>query len=68
MGKNKKITGAKNLETLLALREGFRQGIPNVNVDYTPSIRKAFKILADIGGKKLVVDIIHQEGKVFQIQ
>ena len=52
----KKITGAKNLETLLALREGFRQGIPNINVDYTPSIRKAFKILADIGGKKLVGD------------
>ena len=52
----KKITGAKNLETLLALREGFRQGIPNINVDYAPSIRKAFKILADIGGKKLVGD------------
>jgi len=52
----KKITGAKDLETLLALKEGFRQGIPNINVDYAPAIRKAFKILADIGGKKLVGD------------
>jgi len=52
----KKITGSKNLETLVALRDGFRAGIPDTNTDYTLSIAKAFKILADIGGQKLVGD------------
>ena len=50
----KKITGSKNLETLVALRDGFRAGIPDTNTDYTLSIAKAFKILADIGGQELV--------------
>ena len=52
----KKITGSKNLETLVALRDGFRAGIPDTNTDYTLSIAKAFKILADIGGQELVGD------------
>jgi NitT/TauT family transport system substrate-binding protein len=51
----KKITGAKNTETLIALRDGFREGIPEENfLSYKSSIEKAFKILAEIGGKDLV--------------
>ena len=50
----KDITGAKNVETLIALRDVFRSGIPDRNKDYTESIKKAFKILASIGGKDLV--------------
>ena len=51
----KKITGAKNTETLIALRDGFRKGIPEENfLSYKSSIEKAFKILAEIGGKDLV--------------
>ena len=46
--------GAKNVETLIALRDVFRSGIPDRNKDYTESIKKAFKILASIGGKDLV--------------
>ena len=50
-----KITGAKNLETLEALKEGFRKGIPSNNAsEYKSAIRNAFKILAEIGGKDLV--------------
>jgi len=49
------ITGAKNTETLIALRDGFRKGIPQENfLSYKNSIEKAFKILAKIGGKDLV--------------
>ena len=51
----KNITGAKNTETLIALRDGFRKGIPQENfLNYKNSIEKAFKILAEIGGKDLV--------------
>jgi len=51
----KKITGAKNKETLNALMEGFRKGIPNEDTNkYVIPIKKAFKILADLGGKDLV--------------
>ena len=50
-----KITGAKNLETLEALKAGFRKGIPSNNAsEYKSAIRNAFKILAEIGGKDLV--------------
>ena len=51
----KNITGAKNNETLIALRDGFRKGIPQENfVGYKDAIEKAYKILAEIGGKDLV--------------
>ena len=51
----KNITGAQNTETLLALRDGFRKGIPQENfLSYKNAIETAFKILAQIGGKDLV--------------
>ena len=51
----KNITGAQNTETLIALRDGFRKGIPQENfLGYKDAIEKAFKILAEIGGKDLV--------------
>ena len=51
----KNITGAKNTETLIALRDGFRKGIPQENfLNYKNAIEKAFKILGEIGGKDLV--------------
>ena len=50
----KKITGSKNTKTLIALRDEFRNGIPEKNKDYSRSIENAFKILAEIGGKELV--------------
>jgi len=51
----KKITGAKNLETLNALKEGFRNGIPSEDTnEYIEPIKNAFKILANLGGKELV--------------
>ncbi len=53
----KKITGAKNQETLNALKEGFRKGIPNEDTnEYIIPIKNAFKILANLGGKDLVGD------------
>ena len=52
-----KITAAKNPETLEALKEGFRKGIPSSKPsEYKAAIKNAFKILADIGGKNLVGD------------
>jgi NitT/TauT family transport system substrate-binding protein len=51
----KNITGAQNTETLMALRDGFRKGIPQENfLSYKNAIEMAFKILAEIGGKDLV--------------
>lgn len=51
----KNITGAQNTETLIALRDGFRKGIPQENfLSYKNAIETAFKILAEIGGKDLV--------------
>ena len=50
----KNITGSKNLETLVALRNEYRKGIPNKNIDYTTPIKRAYKILVDIGGEGLV--------------
>ena len=51
----KNITGAKDTETLIALRDGFRKGIPQENfLSYKNAIETAFKILAEIGGKDLV--------------
>ena len=51
----KNITGAQNTETLIALRDGFRKGIPQENfLSYKNAIETAFQILAEIGGKDLV--------------
>ena len=50
-----KITGAKDKETLSALKKGFRDGIPDQDTNlYIEPIKNAFKILADLGGKDLV--------------
>lgn len=50
-----KLTGAKDKATLAALRDEFRNGIPDKNTEEMKlSISKAYEILADIGGKKLV--------------
>ena len=48
------VSGSKNLETLVALRNEYRKGIPNKNIDYTTPIKRAYKILVDIGGEGLV--------------
>ena len=51
----KKLTGAKNDEMLKTIREGFRKGIPKSNHKVLiRNISKAYNILMDIGGKKLV--------------
>lgn len=65
----KKLTGAKNLETLNALKEGFREGIPSENTnDYVEPIKNAFKILANLGGKDLVGDSKELANGVIWIQ
>ncbi len=49
------FTGAKNIKTLEALRDSFRQGIPQTDIkSIEKSLKKTYRILADIGGKKLV--------------
>ena len=51
----KKLTGAKNNEMLVTLRDGFRKGIPkSKNEILTSNIEKAYEVLHDIGGKKIV--------------
>jgi NitT/TauT family transport system substrate-binding protein len=49
------LTGAEDQETLIALRDGYRDGIPR---EFGPkqeeAIRAAFKILAELGGQDLV--------------
>ena len=51
----KKLTGAKSDEMLRTIKEGFRSGIPrNDNQILKENITKAYKILKDIGGQKLV--------------
>ena len=51
----KKLTGAKDDEMLKTIREGFRKGIPRSNHEVLISnISKAYNILMDIGGEKLV--------------
>ena len=51
----KKLTGAKDDEMLKTIREGFRKGIPRSNDEVLiRNISKAYNILMDIGGKKLV--------------
>ena len=65
----KKLTGAKNLETLNALKKGFREGIPSENTnDYVEPIKNAFKILANLGGKDLVGDSKELANGVIWIQ
>ena len=49
------LTGAKDTEMLVAIRNSFRKGIPKSNREIlNNNIIKAYDILKDIGGKKLV--------------
>lgn len=49
------ITGAKDEETLVAFREGFRDGIPkNTPAVQARAIEAAFGIVAELGGRALV--------------
>ncbi len=51
----KKLTGASDNKMLFQLRDSFRDGIPNSDIlSMEKSIKKAYQILSDIGGKKLV--------------
>ncbi len=51
----KKLTGAKDNEMLKTIREGFRKGIPKSNDEVLiKNVSKAYSILMEIGGKKLV--------------
>ena len=51
----KKLTGAKDDKMLKTIREGFRKGIPKSNDEVlVKNVSKAYSILMDIGGKKLV--------------
>ena len=49
------LTKAKDDATLLALREGYRDGVPKeFGKKQEESIQAAFKIVANLGGRKLV--------------
>jgi len=49
------LTGAEDTEMLVAIRNGFRKGIPKSNREIlNNNIIKAYDILKDIGGKNLV--------------
>ena len=51
----KELTGAEDDKMLETIREGFRKGIPKSEVNILiDNISKAYTILKDIGGKKLV--------------
>ncbi len=50
----RKRTGAKSDAMLHALRDAFRSGIPDPSHDSRDSIRRAFAVLAQIGGRTLV--------------
>ena len=51
------LTGAKDKEMLIAIRNSFRKGIPKSNREIlNNNIIKAYDILKDIGGKNLVVE------------
>ena len=50
-----KLTGAKNKDMLITIRNGFRKGIPKSNIEIlNENIIKAYDVLKDIGGKQLV--------------
>ena len=50
-----KLTGTNSGKMLNTIRDSFRSGIPNNNyTEMKRSIEKAYAILAEIGGKKLV--------------
>ena len=50
-----KLTGAKNKEMLITIRESFRKGIQKSEPKVlNNNIIKAYDVLKDIGGKKLV--------------
>jgi NitT/TauT family transport system substrate-binding protein len=49
------ITGAKDEETLVAFREGFRDGVPKqLGPEQAQAIEAAFAIVAELGGRALV--------------
>lgn len=49
------LTGAKDEATLLAYREGYRDGVPReFGPKHEAAIRSAFAILAELGGRALV--------------
>ena len=51
----KKLTGANDDKMLAVVRDSFRKGIPNENLNAMKnSIERAYSVLAEIGGKKLV--------------
>ena len=50
-----KLTGANNKKMLVTIRESFRKGIPKSEIEIlNMNITKAYDILKDIGGKRLV--------------
>ena len=50
-----KLTGARDKEMLITIRDSFRKGIPKSEIEtLNQNIIKAYDILKDIGGKKLV--------------
>jgi NitT/TauT family transport system substrate-binding protein len=51
----KPLMRAEDNATFLALRAGYRNGIPHcADADYETSVATVFKILAETGGEKLV--------------
>ena len=50
-----KLTGARDKEMLITIRDSFRKGIPKSEIEtLNQNIAKAYDILKIIGGKKLV--------------
>ncbi|MBV68895.1 MAG: ABC transporter substrate-binding protein [Pelagibacterales bacterium] len=50
-----KLTGARDKEMLISIRDSFRKGIPKSEIEtLNQNIIKAYDILKNIGGKKLV--------------
>ena len=62
-----KMTGAKDKEMLIKIRDGFRKGIPKSDIEtLNTNIIKAYDILREIGGKKLVGEGKHlAEGTIW---
>ena len=51
----KKLTGAENDLMLSTIRDKFRAGIPNITAtEIKESLQSAYKVLGEIGGKKLI--------------
>ena len=62
-----KLTGSRNQEMLTKIRDSFRKGIPKSEIEViNKNIIKAYDILKNIGGKKLVGDGEHlAEGTIW---